>query len=130
MPFFPFSHGEAAVVNHKFLTALSDNVRRPIDLHSKRPHPVGHLHLSLIKDGDICGFLAENYIQELGARSIRNGIDRLAYDLFVQYIASDAEITEATNSKPHVNYVLQLCPVGNTFKVVVREAGTIQIPSD
>ncbi|KAH0363639.1 P-loop containing nucleoside triphosphate hydrolase protein, partial [Aureobasidium melanogenum] len=130
LPFFPFSQGEAAVVNHKFLTAFSDNMRRPIDLHSKDLRSVGHLHLSLINDGDICESLAENYIQELGARSIRNGIRRLANELFVQYITSDEEVAEAVNSKPHVHYELQLCPVGNTFKVAVRQAGTTLIPSD
>ncbi|KAG9586927.1 hypothetical protein KCU77_g7721, partial [Aureobasidium melanogenum] len=114
----------------KFLTAFSDNMRRPIDLHGKPPRSVGHLHLSLINDGDICRFLAKNYIQELGARSIRNGIGRLADELFVQYIASDEEVTEGTNNKPHVSYELQLCPIGNTFKVTVREAGTTLIPSD
>jgi hypothetical protein len=112
LPFFPFSRDEAAVIHHKFLRSLSDQIRLPIDLHNKPPHPVGHLHLSLVKDGDLCKLLSENhYVRDLGARSIHNCVDGLADELFMLYTASEDEITEATNAKPHVKYSMQLHPI-------------------
>jgi hypothetical protein len=112
LPFFPFSRDEAAVIHHKFLRSLSDQIRLPIDLHNKSPHPVGHLHLSLVKDGDLCKLLSENhYVRDLGARSIHNCVDGLADELFMLYTASEDEITEATNAKPHVKYSMQLHPI-------------------
>lgn len=130
LPFFPFSPEEAAVINHKFLRILDDQLRLPIDLHSKPPRPVGHLHLSILRDGELCKFLAGNYIQELGARSIQNGIDNLADDLFMHYTEPVDEITEATNSKPHVNYTISLRSAANAAEVVIHQIGTTLIPSD
>lgn len=131
LPFFPFSRDEAAVIHHKFLRSLDDQVRLPIVLHNKPLRPVGHLHLSLVKDGDLCRFLSENnYIRELEARSIHNCVDGLADDLFMLYTASGDEITEATNKQPHVKYTMQIHPVNQTFEVAIREDGTTQIPSD
>lgn len=130
LPFFPFSREEAGVINHKFLRSLGDKIRQPIDLHSKPPRPVGHLHLSLVNDGDLCKFLAEDYIEELGARSIQNCVDGLADELFKHYTASEDEVTEATNSQPHTKYTIELHPVADTFEVAVREDGTTLIPSD
>ncbi|THY57150.1 P-loop containing nucleoside triphosphate hydrolase protein, partial [Aureobasidium pullulans] len=130
LPFFPFSRDEAAVINHKFLRTLGDDVVLPIDLHSRPPRPVGHVHLSLLRDGDLCKFLAEDYIRELGARSIQNRVDGLADDLFMLYKDSKEEITEATNSGPHIKYTLQLHPVADTFEAAIREDGTTFIPSD
>ncbi|KAI4783184.1 P-loop containing nucleoside triphosphate hydrolase protein [Aureobasidium sp. EXF-3400] len=131
LPFFPFSRDEAAVVHHKFLRSLDDQIRLPIDIHNNPPRPVGHLHLSLVKDGDICKFLSENhYIRDLGARSIQNCVDGLADELFMLYTASEDEITEAANKQPHVKYSMQIHPVDQTFEVAIREDGTTQIPSD
>ncbi|KAG9761526.1 P-loop containing nucleoside triphosphate hydrolase protein, partial [Aureobasidium melanogenum] len=130
LPFFPFSREEAGVINHKFLRSLGDKIRQPIDLHSKPPRPVGHLHLSLVNDGDLCKFLAEDYIEELGARSIQNCVDGLADELFKHYTASEDEVTEATNSQTHTKYTIELHPVADTFEVAVREDGTTMIPSD
>lgn len=130
LPFFPFSHGEAAVINHKFLRSLGDQLRLPIDLHSRSPRPVGHLHLSLQRDGELCGFLAENYLPKLGARSIQNGIDDLADDLFMHYTVPVDEIEEATNSKPHVKYTMSLRSAANGLEVAIHEDGTTLIPSN
>ncbi|THW79597.1 P-loop containing nucleoside triphosphate hydrolase protein [Aureobasidium pullulans] len=130
LPFFPFSRDEAAVINHKFLRTLGDDVVLPIDLHSRPPRPVGHVHLSLLRDGDLCKFLAEDYIRELGARPIQNRVDGFADDLFMLYKDSKEEITEATNSGPHIKYTLQLHPVADTFEAAIREDGTTFIPSD
>ncbi|KEQ85844.1 P-loop containing nucleoside triphosphate hydrolase protein [Aureobasidium pullulans EXF-150] len=130
LPFFPFSRDEAAVINHKFLRTLGDDVVLPIDLHSRPPRPVGHVHLSLLRDGDLCKFLAEDYIRELGARSIQNRVDGLADDLFMLYKDSKKEVTEATNSGPHIKYTLQLHPVADTFEAAIREDGTTFIPSN
>ncbi|CAD0090372.1 unnamed protein product [Aureobasidium mustum] len=95
----------------------------------KPPRPVGHLNLSLSKDGELCKFLAENYIQELGARSIQNGIDNLADDLFMDYTVPVDEITEATNSKPHVNYTMSLHSDAHSAEVMIHSIGTTLIPS-
>lgn len=131
LPFFPFSRDEAAVIHHKFLRSLDDQVRLPIDLHNKPLRSVGHLHLSLVKDGDLCKFLSENhYIRDLGARSIHNCVDGLADELFKLYTASEDEITESTNKQPHVRYTMQIHPVDQTFEVAIREDGTTKIPSD
>jgi ATP-dependent Clp protease ATP-binding subunit ClpA len=103
LPFFPSSRDEAAVIHHQFLRSLEDQIRLPIDLHNKPARPIGHIHLSMVKDGDLCKFLSENYyIRDLGARSIHNCVDGLADELFMLHTASDEEITEATNNKPHI----------------------------
>ncbi|KAG9563213.1 P-loop containing nucleoside triphosphate hydrolase protein, partial [Aureobasidium melanogenum] len=130
LPFFPFSLEEAAVINHKFLRSLGDQLRLPIDLHSKPPRPIDHLHLSLLEDGELCKFLAENYIQELGARSIQNGIDNLADYLFMHYTVPVDEITEATNSKPHVKYTMSLRSAADNVEIVIYQDGTTLNPSD
>jgi ATP-dependent Clp protease ATP-binding subunit ClpA len=131
LPFFPFSRDEAAVIHHKFLRSLDDQIRLPIDLHNTTLRPVGHLHLSLARDGDLCKFLSENnYVRDLGARSIQNCVDGLADELFMLYTASEDEISEATNTKPHVKYTMQLHPVDHTFEVAIREDGETVIPSD
>ncbi|KAG9959232.1 P-loop containing nucleoside triphosphate hydrolase protein, partial [Aureobasidium melanogenum] len=130
LPFFPFSLEEAAVINHKFLRSLGDQLRLPIDLHSKPPRPIDHLHLSLLEDGELCKFLAENYIQELGARSIQNGIDNLADYLFMHDTVPVDEITEATNSKPHVKYTMSLRSAADNVEIVIYQDGTTLIPSD
>ena len=48
----------------------------------------------------------------------------------MRYTASEDEITEATNDKPHIKYTMQLHPVDQTFEVGIREDGTTTIPSD
>ena len=130
LPFFPFSRDEAAVIHHKFLRSLDDQVRLPIDLHNIPLRPVGHLHLSLVKDGDFCKFLSENhYIWDLGARSIQNCVDGLADELFMRYTASEDEITEGGDDKPHVKYTMQLHMVDQSFEVAIRQDGTTWIQS-
>jgi hypothetical protein len=110
---------------------LDDQIRLPIDLHNKPARPIGHIHLSMVKDGDLCKFLSENhYIRDLGARSIQNCVDGLADELFMLHTASDDEITEATNNKPHIKYTMQLHPVDHTFEVAIREDGETVISSD
>ena len=78
----------------------------------------------------MCKFLAEDYIRELGARSFQNRVDGFADDLFMLYKDSKEEVTEATNSGPHIKYTLQLHPVADTFEAAIREDGTTFIPSD
>ncbi|KAH0351840.1 hypothetical protein KCU81_g1907, partial [Aureobasidium melanogenum] len=130
LPFFPFSYVQVAVISHKVLRSLGDRTRMPIDLHSQPPQPVGHLHLSLVKDGDLCKFLAEDYIQELAARSVQNRVHGLEDEVFMLYTASSDEITESTNEGPHVNYTMQLHPADPTFEVAIREDGATLIRSE
>ncbi|KAH0285566.1 P-loop containing nucleoside triphosphate hydrolase protein [Aureobasidium namibiae CBS 147.97] len=115
----------------KFYSKNLEGKTHAIDIHNKPPRPVGHLHLSLVKDGDLCKFLLENhYIRDLGARSIHNCVDGLADELFMLYTASEDEITETTNNGSHVKYSMQLHPVDQTFEVAIRKDGTTLIPSD
>ncbi|KAI5249069.1 P-loop containing nucleoside triphosphate hydrolase protein [Aureobasidium subglaciale] len=130
LPFFPFSRDEAAVINHKCLRSFGDRIRRPIDLHSKPPRTIGHMHLSLEEDGELCKFLAESYVRELGATSIQNRVGGLEAEPFMLYTDSDDEITESINKQPRVKYTVQLHPVGDTSEVAIREDGTTLIPSD
>jgi hypothetical protein len=132
VPFFPFTRDEAAVVAHKFIRNLSDKISKPIDLISKPARPLGHIQLSIVNDGNVCKSLSEDcYIRELGARSIQNCVDELAQDLFMLYVSSEEEITEATNGLPHYRYEMHLHSTadGDGVEVGVRDAGTVQVMS-
>ena len=82
-PFYPFDLDEQAVVVHKFLMELVEQVRKPIDLAVAVKRYPGHVHLAIRNDGKLCGHLAEEaYIQELGARSLTCAIDDIRRDFF------------------------------------------------
>lgn len=130
MPFFPFSRNEAAVVSHRFLRKLTNDLRKPIDLDATPPTILGHIYLSLPDDGDLCKHLSETKympMRELGARALQNAVDDLADKVYHDYAQIDEEITEDTNAKPFNKYTMQLHPVGDTHDVVVISDGQVNI---
>jgi len=126
-PFYPFSHGEQAVVTHKFLLELADDLRKPIDLQPTVNHYPGHIDLAIKNDGALCTHLAEEtYIKELGARSLSSAVDDVRRAFFAEFVDTDEEIVESQNGGPLAKYTVQLLPVGKDAKeaVVVRNGVT------
>jgi hypothetical protein len=96
IPFLPFSPGEAAVVAHKFLMQLGNQVSRPINL---TPGPneqlVGNIHMRIRRDATVCGTLAtEHYCRDLGARSLMEAATVVERALIDAYLDGDTDISE------------------------------------
>ena len=111
-PFYPFSEGEQAVVAHKFLMDLVDQVRQPIDLSPTMKRYPGHVHLEVKSDGKLCLHIAkESYITELGARSLTSGIDDIRRDFYTAFVDSEELVHESMNEGPLMKYTVRLAPV-------------------
>ncbi|KAF1999400.1 P-loop containing nucleoside triphosphate hydrolase protein [Amniculicola lignicola CBS 123094] len=128
VPFLPFSHGESAVVLHKFLLQHQDRVRKPIDLRDDVKHYIGHIRLGIEQDGKFCSQVSEKYYRKgLGARSFLRAVDEVQDRLTAEYTNSDDLVTEDTNEGPLQSYVARLIKKGNesydvgVFKEEVEE---------
>lgn len=67
-PFYPFDPNEQAVITHKFLLDLTDKFRKPIDVSPEVSRLIGHTHLAIKNDGELCSHIAKNeYHTRLGA---------------------------------------------------------------
>jgi hypothetical protein len=96
MPFVPFSPGEQAVVAHKSIIELADELRKPVRLSAgQQQRLVGNIQLSMRNDASICSKLArEHYDQRLGARSIKAGVTSVEDAVLEAYLKVDGEIEE------------------------------------
>lgn len=98
VPFLTFSEGEQACVAHKDLTEVGKNMAKPIVVSRDRKEQrfVGNIDLQVPKDYSICRIIAqEEYLVQLGARSVISGVRRLVEDeVLDHFLDIDAEITE------------------------------------
>uniref|UniRef100_A0A8H7N4B2 AAA+ ATPase domain-containing protein n=1 Tax=Bionectria ochroleuca TaxID=29856 RepID=A0A8H7N4B2_BIOOC len=96
VPFLPFTRGEQAVITHKCLLELADDLRRPVSLSKGREEQlVGNIRLSIRKDATVCLALAqEHYHKKLGARSLKAGAKKVEQVILDAYLDEDEEIKE------------------------------------
>jgi ATP-dependent Clp protease ATP-binding subunit ClpA len=109
VPFLCFFHSEAAVVLHKFVLEVQDQVRKPIDLREDVKRYIGHFNLNLIEDGEFCMKLAEqHYHHELGARSLLGVRDLMQDRLTKEYTNTDELVSEDINNGPLKRFTVAL----------------------
>ncbi|KAI1414197.1 P-loop containing nucleoside triphosphate hydrolase protein [Hypoxylon sp. FL1857] len=97
IPFLPFSEDEQAVVAHKFILELCENVRKPIRLsETQNEQLLGNVRLHIHRDGAICRALANSeYHPNLGARSLHTAVKHeVEAKLLESYLQEDEEIQE------------------------------------
>ncbi|KAM0511188.1 hypothetical protein ACHAPE_010139 [Trichoderma viride] len=96
IPLLPFSAGEQAVITHKCLLGLAQDLRLPICL-IKGPSErlIGNIRLLIRRDGTVCTTLAKShYHVKLGARSLMAGAEKVKRIVLDVYLDDDEEITE------------------------------------
>ena len=73
----PFNPNEQAVICHKKLLALKDELIEPVRLKDTTSlSTIGDVRLKILQDAGICQQIAkENYAPDLGAQSLHCGID-------------------------------------------------------
>jgi ATP-dependent Clp protease ATP-binding subunit ClpA len=89
----PFSAEEQAVIAHKFLLQLANNVRRPISISKQL---IGNVILHVRRDTAVCTALANDcYDADMGARSLESGVKIKIETLLVrEYLAVNETISE------------------------------------
>ncbi|KAJ2897400.1 hypothetical protein MKZ38_004701 [Zalerion maritima] len=105
IPFLPFSAGEQAVVVHKFLLELAQNVRAPVDLREGPSEQLlGNVRLRVWRDAAVCRSLAqEGYSADLGARSLSATVSQVVEDMLVDaYLDGEGEIVEGDDMRDFV----------------------------
>lgn len=101
IPFLPFSAGEQAVITHKCLLELAQDLRLPICLIKERL--IGNIRLLVRRDGTVCSTLAKShYHEELGARSLMSGAEKVKRIVLDVYLDDDEEITERDDLRDFV----------------------------
>ncbi|KAL7925147.1 P-loop containing nucleoside triphosphate hydrolase protein [Trichoderma austrokoningii] len=96
IPLLPFSVGEQAVITHKCLLGLAQDLSLPICL-IKGPSErlIGNIRLHIRRDGTVCSTLAKaHYHVKLGARSLMAGAEKVKRIVLDVYLDDDEEITE------------------------------------
>lgn len=98
VPFLTFSAAEQAAVAHKYLTELGKELAKPVVISEDetRQRFVGDIDLQVPKDYSVCRIIAEEeYLEQLGARSVINGVNRLIESEIVDhYLEMNDEIKE------------------------------------
>lgn len=96
IPLLPFSAGEQAVITHKCLLELAQDLRLPISLsHGPSERFIGNLRLLMRRDGALCSTLAKShYHNKLGARSLKAGAEKVKRMILDVYLDDDEEIKE------------------------------------
>lgn len=124
-PFYPFDEREQAVVTHKFLLELFDQLRQPIDLSPAVKRYPGHVHLAVRNDGKLCQHLAQEYYQqELGARALASAVDEVRSSFFTAFVDTNELIHENMNNGPLMRFTVRLQPAGvGVSEVAVRADG-------
>jgi len=128
-PFLPFTPNEQAIVAHKFMLQLSDNVRQPIDLAAKRL--IGHCQLAMRNDGKISMEIAKTaYHAETGARSLYHAVNNTIRDLlFEEYCNDETPISKKINEGGLQRFVMQIVPIAGKKGLhevkVVRDGFTV-----
>ncbi|EOD49039.1 putative atpase aaa-5 protein [Neofusicoccum parvum UCRNP2] len=102
VPFLPFTPIEQAVVAHSLLLELADEFRLPIDCCPAVKRYIGHSHLDLGNGLEVAQYIADScYNSELGARSLKRGIEELKRKFVMAYCeAHPTEVSEDFNDQP------------------------------
>ncbi|KAI9774153.1 MAG: hypothetical protein M1840_005246 [Geoglossum simile] len=92
IPFLPFSNEEQAVIAHKYLLQLAENVRSPVS----QKRLIGNITLQFRHDAALCKSLASNsYHVDTGARSLESAVTRRVKNALVQqYLDRNSAINE------------------------------------
>jgi len=121
-----FSTNEQAVVAHKFLMELVDQVRQPIDLSPTTKRYPAHVHVAIRNDGKLCKHIAEeSYIAGLGARSLTSGIDDIRREFYTTFVDSEELVSEEINDGALMRYTVSLVPVA-----VSRDVSEVSVVKD
>lgn len=96
IPLLPFSAGEQAVITHKCLLELAEDLRLPISLvKGPAERLIGDIRLLIRRDGTVCSTLAKaHYHNKLGARSLKAGAEKVKRIVLDAYLDDDEEIEE------------------------------------
>lgn len=98
IPFVTFSAGEQAVVAHRNLALLGQELAKPIVISDDEDKQrfVGDIDLQVSKDYSVCRIIAKDgYVEQLGARSLISGVKRLVEgEVLDLYLDKDAELKE------------------------------------
>ncbi|EFX02940.1 ATPase, aaa-2 [Grosmannia clavigera kw1407] len=124
IPFVPFSKGEQAVVAHKFLLELAENVAQPVLIRqgAERAQLLGNVRLHVRHDASVCARLAEaEYSEELGARSLRKAVEHVQDGLVESYLEDDEEIEEGDGTSK-TDFIVDV----RADEIVVRKQATEQ----
>lgn len=127
IPFMPFSLEEQAVATYKFMRNLWTEVRKPIDVASKRfPR---HLFVNYNDDGAIAAHIAKgNYSTETGARSLERAVNReIRGRLSRVFLSGNEMVKDEMNNGPLQNYEVRLVSSEEDVdEVCVEQRGTRQ----
>ncbi|KAL7786205.1 P-loop containing nucleoside triphosphate hydrolase protein [Trichoderma ceciliae] len=96
IPLLPFSAGEQAVITHKCLLEIAQELRLPISLSKgSKERLIGNIRLLIKRDGTVCSTLAKShYHNKLGARSLMAGAEEAKRIVSDAYLDDDEEIRE------------------------------------
>ncbi|KAL6816078.1 P-loop containing nucleoside triphosphate hydrolase protein [Trichoderma camerunense] len=96
IPLLPFSAGEQAVITHKCLLELAEELRLPINLiKGPKERLIGDIRLLIRRDSTVCSTLAKaHYHNKLGARSLKAGAEKVKRIVLDAYLDDDEEIEE------------------------------------
>lgn len=81
---------------HKGLLVLKDKLALPVKLRGDFPNPIGRVDLTIRKDASICQLLAKDeYMPDLGARSLRHGVNLVREWVYEKYLDMEGPIEES-----------------------------------
>ncbi|KAH7060843.1 P-loop containing nucleoside triphosphate hydrolase protein [Macrophomina phaseolina] len=125
VPFLPFTEVEQCALTHSLLMRLADESRLPIDCHPTVKRYIGHSHLEFGDGIELSQHIARScYNPELGARSLKRGIEELKRKFVMAYCdAHPDEVTEDLNTKPVRSFRAQVRRTmdGKTDMVVIYQ---------
>ena len=126
IPYLPFNALEQAVATYKFMRELRNNVRKPINIATKQFGR--HMILDYTDDAQIALHLAkQHYIPELGARSLKNAVDReVGQKLARTFLGNGEKLRNEMNNEPLERYEVRVMH-GNTVSLEVQRAGSKDI---
>jgi len=121
----PFGPSEQAIVAHKFVLNLADQIRKPLDLRPETKRYIAHCYLDIVDDGKVRSHIARTgYDKELGERSLSHAVNNVKRDV-VTWHCNDIEelIAEDTNKGPLQKLTVRL-------SLVTKEASETTIFRD
>ena len=107
VPFLPFDEGERAVTAYKFMRELRHDVRKPINIDGKRF--AGTIFVNFINDGQIAEHISQRYLEETGARSLADAVEKEISDhLAAKFFKQEGEVNDKMNALPLPNYEVRV----------------------
>lgn len=98
LPFLVFSPAEQAVIVHKIFMELEEDLARRVKLASNPEDDVylGNTRLKIRHEASVCSHIAQQeYIEQLGARSVRDGVERIVCEpVALDYLKDGDELHE------------------------------------